>query len=143
MTPARHQKRSFGLTLVFASIMCFLVLCSCGTGYMWGWTHQRGVEQRTIAFSLGDSMSGDLKGFYAARVYYEPADPELKVVVKLAVEVGPGSNYYHGPIDIGRAATPEEARLKWRKIEWTPDSLVVGEGVHRYVLARSELESHR
>ncbi len=140
-----NRKEAGGRQGCFVASFAVLAVCliSCAVGYMWGWTHSRGVEARTIAYSLGDSMSGDLRAFYGARVYYEPLEPERTVVVKLAVEIGPGNGYFYGPVDLGRAASAGEARVKWRKIEWTKDALLVGEGPDQYSLSRTSLESHR
>ena len=143
MTPGSGRKLNLGRFLVFGSILCFFVMCSCGSGYLWGWYQQEGLQSRTIAFSLGDASWGDFKAFYGARVFYEEAEKPGEVVVKLEVEIGSGNGYFHGPVVIGRASTVQEARVKWRKIEWTKEALLVGEGRDRYVLSRASLESHR
>lgn len=118
-------------------------LMSCGFGYVWAWFNKDGERARTIAVSLGDATRWNAEAFYGARVFYEPAVKGGGVDVFLEVEIGPESNYIHIPREIGHEKSVNEARTKWRKIEWTPEALVVGEGPNRYSMPRVELERHR
>lgn len=145
MRSGSERKASLGRTALFGSTLCFLVMCSCGVGYIWGSINQEGLQSRTIAVSLGDASwgNGNYKAFYGARVFYEPSEKPGQVDVMLEVDIGPGGDYKHIPRKIGQATSADEAREKWRKIEWTKDALLVGEGADRYVLPRADLESHR
>ena len=108
-------------------------------GLVVGSTH----ENNLIAFSWGDSINYRKAAFYGAEVYFENAQSGKGVDVFVKVVIGPDGDQVQLPLLVGHAATSEAARVKWRKIEWTKDALLIGEGPDRYALSRASLESHR
>jgi hypothetical protein len=108
-------------------------------GLVVGSTH----ENNLIAFSWGDSINYRKAAFYGAEVYFENSHSEKGVDVFVKIEIGPDGDQVQMPQLVGHAANSEEARVKWRKIEWTKDALLIGEGHDQYVMPRTILESHR
>jgi hypothetical protein len=140
----KEPRRKQGCVVAALAVAAICII-SCGVGYIWGWINQVGLQSRTIAFSLGDASwgNGNYKAYYGARVFYEPSEKPGQVDVMLEVDIGPWGDYKHTARKIGQAASADEAREKWRKIEWAKDALLVGEGADRYSLSRESLESHR
>jgi hypothetical protein len=129
--------------LLLACFWISSIIVTAAIAYVVGLVAGSTDENHLIAFSWGDSIEYRQAAFYGAEVYFENSHSEKGVDVFVKIEIGPDGDQVQMPQLVGHAANSEEARVKWRKIEWTKDALLIGEGPDRYVMPRTIFESHR
>jgi len=89
------------------------------------------------------SRSPDWKfrnGFYAAAIVLVQNKEKFNVVGKIHI----GDMNYFEHIQLGSVNSKEEAYSTWGKVEWTDDSLIIGNNeMTKITVSRSKIEHHR